>query len=67
MDRWIDRSSEKGQERDRKKGDLEHLSINQCLCSAIRDSQQATTHIGPVPTFETSATALRGTTGSEMK
>ena len=44
--------SEKGQERDRKRGDLKHLSINQCLGSALSYR---------IPIFETSATALCGT------
>jgi len=37
-----------------------HLSVNQWIRSAIRDSQQP---ISPFPIFETSATALCGTTG----
>ena len=34
------------QKRERKRGDLNHLSVHQCLRSAIRDSQQPTSPIG---------------------
>ena len=52
----------KGRERDGRRGNLNHLSIKQCLCSAIRDSQQTTSPKG-FPIFETSAAAVCGTTG----
>ena len=43
-------------------GDLKHLSVHQWIRSAIPDSQQPTSPIGFL-FFETSATALCGTTG----
>ena len=47
----------------RKRGDLNRLSVHQCFCSAIRDSQQPTFPVYAFPIFKTSATALCGTTG----
>ena len=49
-------------ERERQRGDLKHLSVHQWLRFAIPDSQQPTSPYR-FPIFETSATALCGTTG----
>ena len=46
-------------------GDLKHLSVHQWIRSAVPDSQQPTSPIGFL-FFETSATALCGTTGIEL-
>ena len=48
-----------------KKHSSNHLSVHQWIRSAIRDSQHTTTNLSyRFPIFETSATALCGTTGS---
>ena len=57
-----EREREKERDREKKRGDLNHLSVHQWPRSAIRDSQQPTSPIFPI--FETSATALCGTTGN---
>ena len=61
---------EKERERERKRAkerervrEINHLSVHQWIRSAIRESQQPTSPIG-FPIFETSATALCGTTGT---
>ena len=53
-------------ERERKRGDLKHLSVHQWIRSAIPDLQQLISPIGFLFIFETSATALCGTTGMEF-
>ena len=40
---------ERERERERKRGDLNHLSVHQWVRSAIRDSQQPTSHRFPPP------------------
>ena len=64
-ERERERKREKERERERKRGALNHLSVHQWLRSAIRDSQQRTSPIGLLFIFETSATALCGTTGND--
>ena len=62
MHRYIDSQ----RKRERKRGDLKHLSVHKWLRSAIPDSQPPTSPIGFL-FFETSATALCGTTGIHLK